>query len=311
MNARRVRLVINPTSGHRRRPRRLDEALAWLAGKGWHVERRQTSRAYDARELAAEAAAAGYDAVLACGGDGTINEVVNGLAGSTTALAVLSAGTVNIWAREAGISRDPWSAADALEYGNRRRVDLGRANGRYFLMLASVGTDSYAVNAVDAASKRRWGRYAYLAPALRDLFAHGGREMTIAVDGQPVTTRTLVVVIGNTRLYGGVLRATRHARLDDGLLDVCVFHGGGPQQFAAHVARTLLRRSDHGGAALYRRGKHIQIDGPAAMPVQADGEPIGYTPMTFESVPAALTVVLPRGWQTPLFAPRQHDETAG
>lgn len=302
MSARRVRVIVNPLAGHRPREDRFQAALAWLAVQGWAVERRESEWAGHARLLAADAAEAGCDAVLACGGDGTINEVVNGLAGSQTALAALPAGTVNIWAREVGLPRDPLGSVRLLAEGGRRRVDLGRAGERYFLLLASVGTDSFAVRAVSPAAKRRFGRYAFVGAGLWDLLRHGGRPMTILADGRRLRGRTLVAVIGNTRLYGGVLSATHRARLDDGLLDLCLYPGRFAPRLAAHAVNTLLSRHDRSGA-VYLQARRIQFDGPAPLPVQADGEYIGETPMTFSVAPAALTVIVPPGLRSPLFGP--------
>jgi YegS/Rv2252/BmrU family lipid kinase len=289
---RRVRLLLNPSAGRRPRAERLAPALAWLEARGWLVEQRTTEGSGHAQELAAEAAGGGYETVLVCGGDGTINEAVNGLAGSDTALAVMPAGTVNVWAREAGIPRQPEAAVRLLEEGERHRVDLGRANDRFFLLLASVGTDSYAVRAVSAAAKRRWGRYAFIAAGLRDLALHGGRQIRVEGEGGSYSGSTLVAVVGNTRLYGGLLRATYRACIDDGLLDLCLYPGG-RLQLAGHLLRTLAGR--HEPRALYRQGRRFVISGAEPMPYELDGEYAGETPLTIESIPSALTVVTPQG----------------
>jgi YegS/Rv2252/BmrU family lipid kinase len=300
---RRVRLILNPRSGRRPSPERLSEAINWLQHRGWAVDRRPTATPDDARHLAAQAAAEGFDAVLVCGGDGTINGAVNGLAGSDTALAVIPAGTVNIWAREAGISRRPLEAVRLLEDGVRRRVDLGVANGRRFLMLASAGTDAYAVRAVSPAAKRRLGRYAYLVAGLRDLVTQGGRQMTVEAGGGRFAGRALVAIVGNTRLYGGALKATHRARLADGLLDLCLYAGNGWASLATHAARTLFGRHEGSAGVLYRQAHRITISGPMPMPYQVDGEYAGETPVTFEVLPASLTVVLPRSaLGSPLFS---------
>ena len=202
-------------AGRQPAEQRLELATNKLRQHGWNLERQHTERPGHAHLLAASAAETGVDAVVACGGDGTINEVVNGLAGSNTALAVIPAGTVNIWAREAGIPRDPLAALRLLVEGERRRVDLGRAGERYFLMLASIGTDSYAVQAVGPALKQRLGRYAYVIAGLRDLLRTGGRPMSIDIDGEELAHDVLIAIIGNTRLYGGALRSTSHTRIDE------------------------------------------------------------------------------------------------
>jgi diacylglycerol kinase (ATP) len=136
----RVVLLVNPVAGMRRLP--LEPIQAALRARGAAVEVALTTRPGDATTIARQAAAAGADVLLACGGDGTVNEAVNGLAGSQTALAVLPGGTVNVWAREVGIPLDPVRALQLLWEGQRRWIDLGRAGERYFLLMAGIGFDA-------------------------------------------------------------------------------------------------------------------------------------------------------------------------
>ncbi len=296
-------VIANPHAGRRGRLARLDAALERLPEHGWRIERLTTGAPGHAQELAAQAAADGSDCVLVCGGDGTINEAVNGLAGSETALAVLPAGTVNLWAKEAGLPGEPLGAVRLVLAGERRRVDLGRAGDRYFLMLASVGVDAYAVQAVTAERKRRWGRYAYAAAGILDLVRHGGRPLAIEAPGVRFRGRALAAVIGNTRLYGGLLYATRRARIDDGLLDLRVYAGAGARQLLPQIVRTVAGRPPRADE-LYLQTPELRIAAPRPLPVQADGEQIGTLPMTFTAVPRALSVVVPRGLRSPLFTPR-------
>lgn len=296
-------VIANSSAGRHPRLARLDSALELAGEHDWRVERLTTRAPGHAQELAAHAAAAGSACVLVCGGDGTINEAVNGLAGSETALAVLPAGTVNLWAKEMALPSEPGDAVRLVLSGERRRVDLGRAGERYFLMLASVGIDAYAVQAVTAERKRRWGRYAYAAAGIADLLRHGGRPLAIEAGRTRFRGRALAAVIGNTRLYGGLLYAAHRARIDDGLLDLRVYAGAGARQLLPQLVRTLagrLPRADE----LYLQTPELRIAAPRPLPVQADGEHIGVLPMTFRAVPRALTVVVPRGLHSPLFTPR-------
>lgn len=301
MAERRVCLIQNPASGRRGSTRDLEAALHWLRSRGWQVERRQTRHPGHARELAADAAARGVEVTLVCGGDGTINEAVNGIAGTGTALAIIPAGTVNLWAKEMGIPRQARAAVRLLEAGERRRVDLGRANGRYFLMLASAGADSRAVQAVTPARKRRWGRSAYLIVGLYELVRHGGRQMTVTVDGERFRGRMLTVIAGNTRLYGGVVRATYRAQIDDGLLDLCIYGGRHRRMLAWHALWTSLQRHDLKRNVVYRRARRIRIESEQPLPLQLDGDPFGATPAEIEVVEGGLLVIVPPVAGNPLF----------
>ncbi len=300
MTRKLLSVIVNPYAGRRLRFARLGAALDQLERRGWVVEQHSTEKPGHACSLAARAAHAGSDAVLVCGGDGTINEAVNGLANSETALAVLPAGTVNLWAKEVGLSDDPAAAVRLVHLGERRRVDLGRAGERYFLMLASVGVDAYAVRAVTAARKQRWGRFAFAAAGIFDLLSHGGRPLAIEAGELRFRGRALAAIVGNTRLYGGILNATDRARIDDGLLDLRIYAGSGLRHLLPQAARTLARRPLNTNE-VYVQTPRIRIAAPRPLPVQADGEHIGTTPILFTAAPRALTVIVPPGLRSPLF----------
>ena len=306
MSERRLRVILNPYAGHPPDPRAVLAALRALEQRGWTVERRRTSGPASACALAARAAADGCEAVLVCGGDGTINEVVNGLAGTNTALAVLPAGTVNIWAREAHLSRRPHAAVLLVDEGERRRVDLGRAGERYFLLLSSTGADGVAVRDVSPAEKRRFGRYAYFARGAHALVRNGGTALRVESSAGAIEGRFVALVIGNTRLYAGILPVAEHARLDDGLLDLCAYRGTGWPSLLPHATRTLLRRHRGAASVEYVQSPWFRISSPAALPYQLDGEFAGETPYAVTAVPAALTVIVPRGLRSPLFGLGPH-----
>ena len=132
-------IIVNPAAHNAPSRKRLDEADRWLRARGWRTDWQETERPGQATALAAGAAARGLSLVFVCGGDGTLNEAANGLAGTDTALALIPAGTVNIWAKEMQIPRKPVKAVKAAIEGDRRRVDLGRAGERCFLLMAGYG----------------------------------------------------------------------------------------------------------------------------------------------------------------------------
>jgi diacylglycerol kinase family enzyme len=204
-------------------------------------------------------------------------------------------GTVNVWAREAGIPLAVSEARAVLVEGVRRRIDLGRAGSRYFLLMAGIGIDAEATRRVE----RRWLKRMGLK--VLDYIATGGY---LSVRQRPVRVWTQVgsrkrsrhavqILIGNTRLFGGAFSFTRKAIADDGWLDV-VFVGGHRLRHRAQVlVRAALRRPSLGPHAHYEQVRAIRLESEAPMPVQVDGEVIGALPMTFAVVPRALAVVVP------------------
>jgi len=296
----KARLVWNPVA-RRLAASQVEAAVADLRAAGWEIDLRRTESPQHATALAQEAAKAGFDVVAACGGDGTVNEVINGLAGSPTALAVIPGGTANVWAKEVGLPKDPRHATRLIVEGERRTIDVGVAGDRRFLLMAGVGFDAYVVNCVPPALKRRLGAASYLLQGLRELLRYRSAAQTLRLDGRDLATPVFWLVLGNTRSYGGVVRITNRSLVDDGLLDLCVFQEAGVARFARYGLRILAGR--HGGSpgTIWERVRTLEVDGPA-LPVQVDGEPAGSTPMRFRVEPGAVHVIVPAGCRSPLFS---------
>ena len=295
-------LIHNPASRSTLRPERMAQVLELLRTGGWDVTYRPTERAGHATALAREAAERGADVVLVNGGDGTINEAVNGLAGSHTALAVLPGGTANVWAKEMHIDRDPAKAARIALAGERRQVDLGRAGDRYFLLMAGVGLDAAIIPLIGERLKRRLGALAYVVAGAGTALRTKGWPVRLTVDGATSDTSLAWMVAGNTRSYGGLVSITHRAVAVDGLLDVALMHRGGLWRLLADGIRLLFRRHDRSPNVTYTRVSVVDI-ATAGIPVQVDGEPHGETPLRLEAVPGALWVVVPQGLRAAVVSP--------
>jgi len=293
-------LIHNPASRHGGGPQPPHEIIDVARVAGWRVEVAVTERHGHATQLARDAAARGIDVVVVHGGDGTVNEAVNGIAGSETALAVIPAGTANVWAKEIGMPRSPGIGMQTIVRGERRRIDLGRAGGRCFLLMAGVGLDAAIVPHVNPWLKRRLGVLAYLiAGAITALRTKPWRT-SLRIDGATRSGPVYWLLAGNTRSYGGLVDVTYHARVDDGLLDVAIMRRGGAFHMLVDSIRLLRRRHDRSPNVDYVRARAVEIE-TAGLPVQLDGELAGRTPLRIESVPGALTVIVPAGLRSPLF----------
>jgi diacylglycerol kinase (ATP) len=290
----RALIVFNPTAGQAGSLEH-DMLIArdiWRE-HGWDVELRPTRGPGDGTRIAREAAAQGYDIVVAAGGDGTVNEVINGLAGTRTALGALPVGTVNVWVRELGLPLQPRAAAEALLACQPRQIDLGRAGERYFLLMCGVGFDAAVTAGVRAKEKRRLGAFAYVLSALSMATRFRSTSARVIVDGRPIRSRVLMVVLGNSQLYGGVVKVTARASLDDGLLDVCIIKGKSIWSAPLRILSIITQRYNVDPQIEYHRAREISISARRPLPVQVDGDHIGSTPMTFEAVPGALVALLP------------------
>lgn len=295
----RALLIVNPAARGAPPIGKLRAAAEAL--NGWETSLNETSAAGDATDMAREAARMGIDVVVACGGDGTVNEVANGLAGSETALAAVRGGTANVWAKEIGLPKDPAKAIGLLPNGDRRTVDLGLAGDRYFLLMAGIGFDASIVQRVSSSLKRRLGAIAYAIPAIGRAFGHRAVEADLVVDGEPKPSPLYWLLLGNTRNYGGVLGLTHMARTDDGLLDVCLLQHGGPPRLAWLALWALFKRHQHRAEVVYEKVRSLDVQTPG-LPVQIDGEYLGETPMTFSVAPGALHVIVPHGSENPMFS---------
>lgn len=298
----RAFLVVNPAAGGRLNRSALQEAVAHLRRKGVALDLEHTQGPGQGTDLARQAAAQGYDLVVACGGDGTVNEVANGLAGSDVPMGVLPLGTVNIWATEAGMPRDPQGAAQALLEGHIRPVDLGLVGSRYFILMAGVGLDGAVTRNLSLTMKKLLGRGAYVLTGAWTAAGFEGARVGLLVDGQRLERHVVWIVVGNTRLYGGLLEVTPHARADDGMLDLCIFSGRGFLSSTGHLMAVVGRRHLSLEGVEYLRCKEVSVESERPLPIQADGDPIGHTPATFKVEAGALRVVLPPGGRRSVFS---------
>ncbi len=273
----------------------LDRVANLWRDRGWIVSIAATTAPGDATLRSQQAAADGYNAVVAAGGDGTVNEVMNGLVGTSTALGVLPLGTVNIWAREMGLSMDMLKAATSLFDSQLTQIDVGMAGNRYFLLMAGIGFDAAVTATVCSKEKKRLGAIAYVKQAIQVAWNFRGVRPKLRIDGKRVRGRLLMVIIGNSQLYGGVLKLTAHATVNDGLLDVCVIKGEGMLSAPRRLISIFARHYNRDPKVQYFQAKQIEIRGQngKALPVQVDGDYLGKTPMNFRVVPNSLWVLVP------------------
>ncbi|HEU0000301.1 MAG TPA: diacylglycerol kinase family protein [Ktedonobacteraceae bacterium] len=296
-------IIANPTSGFMPlQMGRLHDTLTFLRSLGWRVELRYTQGPGDGTELARRAVEEQADMVIAAGGDGTINDIIQGLVGSETALAVLPTGTVNVWAREMGIPLDAHGARQVLVNGQTRRVDVGCINGRYFLLMVGIGIDGTITQAVEHKPLKRLGVLGYALAALWFGPGYKGFPVVVNNNGVVVKTRALQIFVGNTQLYAGAFKFTWQARLDDGLLDLCIVRK------RSHLGRIvvlwdfILRRDQRRMWVRYDQVSSVQIETPKPVAYQIDGDAGGHTPVTLSIAHEALKVIVPQKAPHELFS---------
>ena len=249
-----------------------------------------TSAPGDARSIAAWAVGQGFGTVVAAGGDGTINEVVNGLVGSDVALGILPVGTMNVFAAELGIPNNLPKAWKIIQTGHTRRVDLVRANEQYFVQLAGVGLDAQVVQATSRNFKKNFGPLSYLISAAQ-IASRTPPKLIIEHDG--TRREGSFVLIGNGRYYGGPVAFFKDARIDDGKLDVLIFKNLGYLDIARYLGTIFMGSHTDQEDVEYFQTKRVSVSSEDDVPVEVDGEVVTKLPVTFRVSSRKLKVVVP------------------
>ena len=299
---RTIRLISNPNAGRggQWRAAQIERFCALLRARGIEVEVATTSAPGDATRLATEAAQGGIEEVIVSGGDGTINEALQGLVGTRVRLGIWPAGTANVLARELGLPFDAEGAAEVIARNATRRIYAGCATEdesglrRYFFLMAGVGLDASVVERVRPRLKRRMGEGAYWASGLEHLVRWQPVPFEIEIEGQ--TYPATFAAVGKAAHYGGDISVTPQARLDEPEFEICVVNSHSRLRFLQLLTQGMrrwngIRRETK--SVRYVQATHARATGGGAR-VQVDGELIGQLPMTFEIVHTPVEVFTPR-----------------
>jgi diacylglycerol kinase (ATP) len=288
-----VAVLVSPAAGRGRAATLAAQVLAAFGEAGFAPELLPAASAAEAEAQAAAAVAAGTRAVVAVGGDGTQHAALQAVAGTSTPLAPVPAGTGNDLVLALGVPRDPVAAARAaaedLKAGTTRTVDLGRTGNRWWATVLCCGFDSAVT---DRANRLRWprGRRRYDVAVLAELARLRPRELTLVLDGESQTLPITMVAVGNTAWYGGGMRICPGADPADGLFDVTVVGAISRLQLMRTKPRlTSGTHVDHPAVSVFRASR-VELSSPGVT-TYADGEPVAPLPAVAECVPGALNVL--------------------
>ncbi len=298
-----ILIVVNPISGKGRGCRTAEAVASRLIDGGLSAVIRHTTSSGDAEQVARQAcldSAQRPRCIVACGGDGTMQEVANALAPfheelgeACPAMGLAPAGRCNDFARVLGIASDPDFIADVLAHGEPRAVDLGRVNGRYFCTVATIGVDADISSYVDAMRMPLRGTVAYIYGTLCVLRRYRGRKLRIEGDFGVIEQQVFVASSANTSSYGGAIKIAPDAVPDDGQLDLCLIDDISRLRSLAMFPRVLFGRHCGQREVRFLRSKRMSVESDRCAELWADGERIGQTPATIEVAPAAVRIMLP------------------
>jgi diacylglycerol kinase family enzyme len=291
----RVTIISNPIAGRPGQRAALLEMLQRkLSAAGFSPELALTKCAGDAIRLAAEAPA-DCGAIVSVGGDGTLRECVQGLAGRAVPVAVYPLGTENVLAKHFGIKASVERLIATLRQGRAVAYDVGVCGDYRFVLLAGVGFDATVVRRVAEARRGHISYLSYFRPAWRTYWDYHYPAVRVEVDGREVYTGRALVWAGVIPRYSLGTRILHRARVDDELLDVCILPCASRMRILGYAGRLLLHRPLVRGDGLYHQGQVVRISAPDGEPVdvQIDGDPAGRLPIECRVIPAGVRLLLP------------------
>lgn len=298
VSTRKATLISNPKTGRyaSRRLRPIRDLASHLESLGLTVDLKLTSAPGEATEIAARAARNGSCEVIVAGGDGTINEAIQGLAGTEARLAIIPRGTANVLARELGLPLDEEKALAVIAQGKSRKIYLGLAIDetthltRHFALMAGIGLDASVVRRVQPSLKKRIGKGAFWISGLSHLATWNPRPFALEINGNKYTAT--FAAVGKSARYGGDLAITPGARLDQPEFEVCMIETMSRLRYL-HLLSYAMRDGMPRDKPEVRFVKAVSVKAYGDAQVQVDGELIGRLPMRFEIAPASLEVIVP------------------
>lgn len=291
----RVLFIVNPVAGKGQAMKKvpfIKDAMKNIEGVEYEIS--YTKRPGHATEIAKDAADDGYDIVYAVGGDGTVNEVMNGLVGKDSALAVLPGGSGNDFIRSLTSYRIDHTKIRDTIFGTKKTIDIGIINGRYFINIASVGFDAEVVLATQQFKKLLLsGSTAYIAGLIKTIFTGKMNKVKIKLDGQELEKRILLIAVANGKYYGGGMKAAPYADIDDGLFDICIIESLPKIKLLFLFPQFIKGKHKKFKEVSFYKSKSVRIESQDLIGVNIDGEVFKDNCASFEIAKEKLYVMIP------------------
>ncbi len=288
----KMKLIVNPNSKPLKVAFFLQSIIRKFEEAGYDVDVYKTRGGGDAIEVARRAKESGYyDIVVAGGGDGTVNEVLNGLMPDPIKMGILPLGTSNVLARALCLPLSPLKAADAIVSGVSKKIDVGLANDRYFAIMLSCGYDAYAIEKTSMRVKRFTGKYAYIIAGIKSIYHFRAPRIHIVADGKPMDSDAMIIVISNAHLYGGNYQLTPEAKIDDGIFDVFIYNGTSIWRLFYYGLRVMSHLPLNYRDTIRFRARELYLEANRRVLYQGDGDLFGELPVKVQAIHLALEIV--------------------
>jgi len=294
----KICLILNPRSGEANKLfhiRPLEDIVEFFSSRELSITIKITIAAGDGTQLASESAEQGYTHIIACGGDGTINEVVNGIAGKDVVMGIIPMGTENVLAKAMGVPLDTMGACEHFTAAGERTMDLGIANGRNFIIMAGIGLDAKVIAEMDPQMKNILGSLGFILKGAMSLFLEnqntwGKAKIRLLDVDEEYEYPFWLILAGNLSHYSGTIKLALKASSDDGKLDIVVFPFTDMGESAKQVLGVFTGTHLESCEIPYFKAKEFEITTEPQFYYQLDGELVGRTPVHFKVNPGALKV---------------------
>jgi len=293
----KTKLIFDPVSGGGVGKEYVNDVVEKLRNNKVDVDLHTTKSIGDAKEVAKEIKDVEFDVVAVMSGDGTINEVINGLLPSEIPLVIIPSGVANVFANEVGIPINPLKACEAIYKGNLYEFDLGKINNSYFLSLASIGFDSHVLKDTSPSLKRKYGKLSYVYTGLKTVFSYEPSPIYVKFEEEDNNKEKTCyfMVVGNVSIYGSpYVKMTPKASITDGLLDVCLFKKENPINYFRYFLGAMLRLHTQFPDVEYFQTKKFYVESEKPLLVEVDGDVWGELPTTFSILKNGLKILLPK-----------------
>lgn len=285
--------ILNPTAGKGRARRLKDRIETYQKNQNARFEIVETLHPGHGEQLAREACKKGFTHIISVGGDGTLLEVVNGVAGEDVAVGIIPCGTGNDFSRTLGLPSDLEGQLQVISKGKERRVDLGKAKGRFFINVFSLGIDALITRETQNIKRYLPGSIAYIAATIKMLMKFRPVEITLNAGDKNFKGKVMLVAFGNGAFYGGGMRITPGAQLDSGKFQVCVVKALGKFAFLKLFPLVFTGRHVNRKEVLVFEAGHIFVESEDRVFLNADGDVVGECPVEVGILPGAVRVMTP------------------
>ncbi len=289
----KTKLIFDPISGGGIGKEYINDVVEKLKNNKVDLDLYYTKKVGDAREVSKEIKENEFDVVAVMGGDGTINEVINGLFPTNIPINIIPSGVANVFANEVGIPINPLKACEAIYKGNLYEVDLGKINDSYFLSLASIGFDSHVLKDTPSSLKRKYGKLAYIYTGLKTIFSYEPSPIYVTVKENAKKKKCYFMVVGNVSIYGTpYVKMTPKASVNDGLLDVCLFKKENFINYFRYFLGAIFKIHTQFPDVEYFQTDKFYVESEKPLLVEVDGDVWGELPTTFSILKQGLRVLL-------------------